>query len=211
MVNYEVTDSMGVSGWRSDTQLNLLRGLTGTGQTNLAELMDTARFSDQSVSDLVVEGNTLLANVSPNRGYIYYGYGVRGGGGVSVAVGGASDAKSTVTIDDVSSRLVSFDMKDFALNRVYDQALGTQYVQFMGTHNGQLYMNVSDDGILDVDVSDPTHPVGKQFLRTLGWGNTIAFAGDETYVASGNFGLYHFPRDAASTLPVTTPLMPPGP
>jgi hypothetical protein len=51
--------------------------------------------------------------------------------------------------------------------------------------------------------------VGKQFLRTLGWANTIAFSGDEAYVASGYFGLYRFPRDAASALPIAAPITAP--
>jgi len=41
-----------------------------------------------------------------------------------------------------------------------------------------------------VDVSDPAHPFGRDFLRTLGWGTHVAFVGNSAYVASGYFGVY---------------------
>ncbi len=207
VVNSQTTDSTGAPVWRSDTQLNLLRDLTAAGQPGLAELVDTARFSDQSVSDLVVEGNALLVNVNPSYGY-FYGGGVVSGG-APTAGSGVAVRTAALTLDDTSDRLEIFDLGGFKLDRVYDQATGTQGVQFMGTHNGQLYMNIVGDGILDVDVTNPSGPVGKQFLRTLGWANTIAFSGDEAYVASGYFGLYRFPRDAASSLPIAAPITAP--
>jgi len=113
------------------------------------------------------------------------------------------------SVEDYSDRLVAFDLSKFTLDRVYDQATGTQGVQFMGTHNGSLFMNISGDGILAVDVRDPRHPVGKHFLRTLGWATHIAFAGNDAYVASGYFGLYRMPLDGPSNLSVLTSLTAP--
>lgn len=207
VLNAQTTDSMGQVTWRSDTVLHLLRdrGAAAPGTAALAELMDSARFDNQAVADMVVEGNALLVNAGTSYGY-YYGR----GGGVALP-GGVSVGIAGLTAADPSDRLVSFDLAGFTLARVYDQPTGTQGVQFMGTHDGRLFMNLAGDGILAVDVSDPAHPVGKQFLRTLGWGTTIAFAGDEAYVASGNFGLFRFPRDAAASLPVATPLVATGP
>ena len=216
-INYIDMDTAGNSYWRSDTRINLLRGLTAPGKEGLAQLVSTSRFDKRYVSDLVVEGDTLLANVGTG----YWGWGVAdsaGGGvatGAKVASPGASVSTSVATsalaagVEDYSDRLVAFDLSKFTLDRVYDQATGTQGVQFMGTHNGSLFMNISGDGILAVDVRDPRHPVGKHFLRTLGWATHIAFAGNDAYVASGYFGLYRMPLDGPSNLSVLTSLTAP--
>jgi hypothetical protein len=79
-------------------------------------------------------------------------------------------------------------------------------VQLMGTHAGKLFVNLAGngqyydygygshgggDGILVVDVADPAAPKGVKFMRTLGLATHIEFFGDDVYVASGHFGLYH--------------------
>jgi len=38
---------------------------------------------------------------------------------------------------------------------------------------------------------NPAQPTGVNFLRTLGWANTMQAFGDDLYVASGYFGLNH--------------------
>ncbi len=192
-VNYTVADGQGGTSYRSDTRLNLLRAATAADGHAVAELRSTTRFSDRYVSDLVVDGNALFVNARP--GY-YYGYGVATSGpATSVGVGGGVATKTSALtiaeqIDQQSDRQIAFDLSQFSFKNVYDQPTGTQGVQFMGTHEGQLFVNVAGDGILAVDVSDPSHPTGRQFLRTLGWATHIVFAGDSAYVAAGYFGVY---------------------
>jgi hypothetical protein len=65
-----------------------------------------------------------------------------------------------------------------------------------------LFLNLSGDGILAVDVSKPAQPTGVQFLRTLGWANTMQAFGDDLYVASGYFGLNHLSLTAPAAMPV---------
>ena len=69
-------------------------------------------------------------------------------------------------------------------NTLYDQPTGTNGAQFMGVYQHQLFVNLSGDGLFAVDVTDPAHPFGRGFLRTLGWGTHVAFAGNSAYVAS---------------------------
>ena len=60
----------------------------------------------------------------------------------------------------------------------------------IGVLGALLFVNLSGDGLFAVDVTDPAHPFGRGFLRTLGWGTHVAFAGNSAYVASGYFGVY---------------------
>ncbi len=208
-LNYPVTDAQGVINWRSDTRLNLLRASTGTAGQPLAELRSTHRFPNLFVSDLVVDGNSLFVNASPG----YYGYGVgiatptgtgaTTAGGTGVATSDVARTTSALTVEEVSDRLVAFDLGKFTLARVYDQPTGTQGVQFMGTYKKQLFVNIQGDGILAVDVANPARPVGRQFLRTLGWATHIVFAGQDAYVAAGYFGVYRMGLGASAGLPTT--------
>ena len=191
-VNYTLPDGQGGTIWRYDTRLNLLRATSARGGRPLGELRSTYRFANQYVSDLVVHGNSLFVNASPV--YSYAG---------GVAAGGGPARASALTNEDVSDRLVAFDLGQFDLDRVYDEATGTQGVQFMGTYRNQLFVSISGDGILAIDVSNPTHPVGKNFLRTLGWATHVVFAGDDAYVAAGYFGIYRMGLTDPTALPLT--------
>ncbi|HEX7596898.1 MAG TPA: hypothetical protein VF518_01720, partial [Polyangia bacterium] len=47
------------------------------------------------------------------------------------------------------------------------------------------------DGIVVVDVSKPSAPIGVSFMRTLGYATHLESFGNDVYVASGYFGLDH--------------------
>ena len=72
----------------------------------------------------------------------------------------------------------------------------------MGANQGRLFLNLSGDGILAVDVSNPVQPTGNKFLRTLGWASSMQAFGDDLYVASGYFGLDHLSLAAPAALPL---------
>jgi hypothetical protein len=215
-VNYEATDAAGNTTWRYDTRLNLLRATTGPSGAPAAELTATRRFQDRYVSDFVTRGSTLFVNVGSGYSGYYYG-----GPGVGVAVDGVGPTKasaltagrpsgltareSALAIADsselLSDRLTIFDVSALTFNTLYDLPTGTTGAQFMGTYHDQLFVNLSGDGLLAIDVTDPGHPFSREFLRTLGWGTNVAFAGDNAYIASGYFGTYRMVLDPGPRAP----------
>jgi len=193
-VNYTTKDTQGILSWRFDTRLNLLRVITSSGGKPAAELMASRQFQDKYVSDFVTEGSTLFVNVGTGS---WYGYGPTGGGGVVVAdvAPVRRSALVAASADDASDRLMIFDVSRLAFDVLYDQPTGTNGAQLMGTYHHQLFVNLQGDGLFAVDVTDPAHPVPRDFLRTLGWGTNVAFVGNDAYVASGYFGTYHMTLD----------------
>jgi hypothetical protein len=194
-VNYSTTDSAGNTQWRSDTRLNLLRATTVRGRA-AAELTDTMRFQDRYVGDLMLEGNTLFVNSNPAY-YGWYGGVSDARGGVAIGGGGGGG-----TVDDASDRLTIFDLSKQKFTSVYDEPTGTQGVQLMGTYHGHLFLNLQGDGVLAVDVTNPAHPRGRKFLRTLGWTTHLVFVGDDAYAAAGYFGVYRLNLKDATGLPL---------
>jgi hypothetical protein len=95
-----------------------------------------------------------------------------------------------------------YDLSNDTFATLYDQPTKAYNLQIMGATQGRLFLNLSGDGILAVDVSNPAQPTGVQFLRTLGWANTMQAFGDDLYVASGYFGLNHLSLTAPATMPV---------
>jgi hypothetical protein len=57
-----------------------------------------------------------------------------------------------------------------------------------------------------IDISNASAPRGVRFLRTLGFATHLEFFGDDVYVASGYFGLFHMNLNAPADLP-TEPIM----
>ena len=196
-IGYETADTQGNKYWTTDTRLHLLQGLA----TGAAELRSSYRFEGRYLSDVVVSGETLFANIG--TGY-YFGRGFypTGVGGPAIRGGLVTTRRGALTVEEASDHLVAFDMKAVTLNRVYDQPTGTYGVQLMGTHRGLLMVNLPGDGLLAVDVTDPTKPAGRQFLRTLGWASHAAFSGSNVYVGSGYFGTYRMNLAAPSLIPV---------
>jgi len=197
-VNYTTKDAQGIVSWRFDTRLNLLRVATPSRGKPVAELMASRQFSGQYVSDFVTEGSSLFVNVGSGS-YGYYGpVGSSVGAKLADVAPTASGAVRRAALvaapaDDASDRLMIFDVSRLAFDVLYDQPTGTNGAQFMGTYHHQLFVNLQGDGLFAVDVTDPAHPVSRDFLRTLGWGTNVAFVGDSAYVASGYFGTYQMP------------------
>lgn len=178
--------------WRTEMRLNLLRRVTVAGKP-VAELLAQHQFTDANMSDLVFDGDKLFVNARKGWGYYYGGYG--GGPAIDVARPGGSSPVAFATVGDAavpdtSDQLSIFDLSGLKLTQLYGASIGTYGVQLMGVHDGNLFVNLPGDGVLMVDVADPAQPVGRRFMRTLGWSSTIEFAGGSAYVASGHFGVY---------------------
>ncbi|MGB8295517.1 MAG: beta-propeller domain-containing protein [Polyangia bacterium] len=189
------TDGYGY--YRPDTRLHLLNQVNVGGKP-AAELLDTKVFSNIYLAGLTVDGNTMY--VTGEQNYWGWGYGmVEGpGGGVVANSGGTSTPDWTTTSD----RLMIYDLSNDTFAALYDQPTKAYNLQIMGAKQGRLFLNLSGDGILAVDVSNPAQPTGVQFLRTLGWANTMQAFGNDLYVASGYFGLNHMSLTAPASMPV---------
>jgi hypothetical protein len=190
------TDTYGY--YTSNTRLNLLHQVSVGGQP-AAELLDSKVFSNVYLEGLTVEGNTLYVTGEQS----YYGYGYYGGdiavpSGAGVASSGGS---STPDWETTSDRLMIFDLSNDTFATLYDQPTKAYNLQIMGAKRGRLFLNLSGDGVLAVDVSTPTQPTGVNFLRTLGWANSMQAFGDDLYVASGYFGLNHMSLTAPAAIP----------
>jgi hypothetical protein len=185
------TDTYGY--YRPDTRLNLLRQVSVGGRP-AAELLDTKVFSNIYLAGLTVAGNTMYVTGEQNGWWGYYYNG-------RVAVGG-SGASNTPSWETTSDRLMIYDLSNDTFATLYDQPTKAYNMQIMGAKQGRLFLNLSGDGILAVDVSNPAQPTGVKFLRTLGWGNTMQAFGDDLYVASGYFGLNHMSLAAPAAMPV---------
>jgi hypothetical protein len=166
----------------SDPRLHLLERIDDA----TAVLRDSYLFTGRALSSLVGDGDRLF--VTSSKGY-NYGY------AVAVPAGGGT----TSTVDN-SDELTIFDASSLTLARAYDGLFGLGGVQAMGAQTGRLYLNVSGSGVLVLDVTDPTQPFGRSFLRTLGWGSHLEFSGSTLYVAAGNFGVFQKTLDAQLTL-----------
>ncbi len=184
--------------YRAEMRLSLLRGVVVDGKA-AAELREARVFTGQALSGLTVDGDRLYATAR-NGGYGYY-YGdvalpPRSGSAGGVAVGPGAPAVES------SDRLLVFDLSQGTLRLAYEGATGLQGVQIMGTHQGRLFLNLAQDGILAVDTKDAGRPTGLRFLRTLGYATHIEFAGNDAYVAAGNFGVYRLDLGAAPAIPL---------
>jgi hypothetical protein len=154
--------------WHSDTRLNLLRQLG----TDKAELLDARTFADQYLRSMVQGEGKLYLGAQRT----YWG---------RPALSGNKPGW-----EETSDRLVILDVGAAKLTVLYDQPLRTYGAQLMGASGGNLFINVAGDGVLVTDVTDPMHPRGRRFMRTLGWGSQIELTGTHAYVPSGNFGVF---------------------
>lgn len=185
----------GGSEYHSDIRLNLLSQVSKAGKP-AAALLASKVFSDAYLTSMVQEGNNLYLTVQPSN--YYYGYGYSDGVGASTAGTGTT----TPSRENTSTRLAIFDLSAQRLDSIYDQPTKANGLNIMGTQKGRLFLNLSGDGILVVDVSKPTAPVGVQFLRTLGWGSSLEASGDDIYVASGYFGVDHLSLSAPASMAI---------
>jgi hypothetical protein len=148
----------------------------------MAELLDSRSFSGVYLAGLVLDNQRLLLNA--RRDYIY-------------------NQELAPELRDLSDHLMIYDMSSLKLDRKYARPTGTTGVQLMGTYRGRLFMKLGGDGIIVVDATDPARPIGRQFLRTLGWATHIEFAGLKAYVASGNFGISHIDLSENVVIPTS--------
>ena len=169
-------------------RLNLLNQVSVNGKP-AAALLDSKTFTNAYVSGLTVDGNIMYVAASP----YYYGYYDNG----PMTEGGAAASWETT-----STRLSIFDLASNTFQVLYDQPTKAYGLSLMGAKQGRLFMNLSGDGILAVDVSNPALPTGTKFLRTLGYANTLESVGDDLYVASGYFGLNHLSLSAPDVMPI---------
>jgi hypothetical protein len=176
------------------TRVSLLREIE-VGGRSAAELLDARTFDDLQLASLVADGDKLFVNGQRNPGYYAFP-----AGGVAASGGAASTATSTPR--DISDRLMVFDVGSKTLAPIYDQSTGMYNVELMGVHQGKLFVNLPGDGLVIVDVSDPSKPAALHFARTLGYATHIEFAGDDAYVGSGFFGITHIDLRSASSLAV---------
>ena len=158
-----------------------------TGPTK-AVLKDTRSLSGQTVGDMVADGDYLYMTLRPGYGYYYY-----------YPVGVASDG-STTAVESPSDTLSVINLSQDTLDERFNAPVGNWGSQLMGVYKQRLLINISGDGMLAVDVSNPDQPQGQHFLRTLGWATHVAFQGDRAYIAAGNFGIYEMDLGAAPTI-----------
>jgi hypothetical protein len=104
------------------------------------------------------------------------------------------------TWESTSDRLIALDLSARKLTSVYDQPTRTYGVQLMGLRDHHLFVSLPGDGVLLTDITNPAHPFGDRFVRTLGWASHIDFAGDSAYIASGNFGVFEIDLGAPPVL-----------
>lgn len=169
--------------WVADQRLHYL---VRTAPTK-AVLKDVKALSGQSVSDMVGDGSMLYLTLRPGYGYYYY------------YPYGAEDS-SGGTVETPSDTLSVINLSQDTLDERFNAPVGNWGSQLMGIYNQRLFVNISGDGMLAVDVSNPDAPVGQHFLRTLGWATHVAFQGDRAYIAAGNFGIYEMDLGAPPSI-----------
>jgi hypothetical protein len=179
---YRILEYPDRSEWHGDTRLNLLKQ-----RSNVAELTATRTFEDMNLSSFVIDGGRMY--VSGQNLYYWWSYPER-------------MAANPPTWESTSDRLMIFDVTAGRLASLYDQPTRTYGVQLMGMHQGRLFVSLPGDGVLAASVADAARPQGLKFLRTLGWGSGIEFSGNDAYVASGSFGVFHMDLARPSVIPV---------
>jgi hypothetical protein len=140
------------------------------GDSTLARLLDVKTFTDLSLSALVREGNKLVLTAQP---YSYYA------------------TTKDATVEPPSDHFMVIDLSANRLGVAYDQPTKASGLRIMGAQKNRAFLNLQGDGIVVVDTSKPTAPVGVTFLRTLGYATHLESFGDDVYVASGYFGINH--------------------
>jgi hypothetical protein len=164
--------------YQANFRLNLLRERLTLGAPS-ASLLDSKVFTSLRLEDLAIDGSKLFINARHD----YY-----------------SLRENNIGWQDQSDYLMAYDLSGDRFNEIYNAPTGTYNVRLMGTNNGRLFVNVPGDGVLVVDINDPTSLFGLQFLRTLGYATHLEFSGNTLYVASGYFGIYQL--DLGKALPI---------
>ncbi len=154
--------------WVPDARLHLVQS-SAPGKATLA---DTLALDGMSVGDIVGDSDRLFMTL--RKGYSYY----------------RAYEDSASPYVPQSDSLTILDLSKGRLTKAFSAPVGTYSAQLMGVSGDHLFVNLSGDGVLAVDVSNLSAPVGQHFLRTLGWATHMVFANDTAFIAAGNFGIY---------------------
>ena len=163
------------SSYQSSIRMYYLHEIT-RGSDKAAELVDGASLAGLYPQSLVREGDLLLLTAR------------------------SSNYNATTTALERSDQLLIFDLKNFGLSPTYHDYTGTQNMRIMATKGNRAFVNLQGDGIVIMDLSKPAAPIGKNFLRTLGYATHLENIGDDVFVASGYFGLEHLATTDAPNL-----------
>ncbi len=155
--------------WVPDARLHLVK----SSANGKATLLDTLGLDGMQVGDMVGDADRLFMTL--RKGYAwFYAY---------------EDASTTPYVPS-SDALTILDLSQGRLTKTFSAPVGTYAAQLMGVFENRLFVKLPGDGVLAVDVSNLSAPVGQHFLRTLGWATHMVFAGDIAFIAAGNFGIY---------------------
>jgi hypothetical protein len=166
--------------YQYDTRLALLRQRTLDGKP-VAELLDGTTLTNLYPSSMLVDSDRLYLTARPR----------------------VVSSSSTPSWEETSDRFLVFDLAKNKLTSAYDQPTKAYNISPIGVNQGRMFVNLRGDGILVVDVSQATAPIGVQFLRTLGYATHLEAFGEDVYVASGYFGLSHLRLDDPADLPLS--------
>ena len=154
---------------RDVPRLNLLSRL----DAYTAEYLDGRSFPGKYLQDVVLDGKRLFVNASE--------------GWYQPVV---LEGKTATPIQAAGQQLAIFDFSRERFDERFSGSLGIDSMEIMGIYQNNLFLNLPGSGVLVVDVTSSTRPVGRQFLRTLGYATQAEFVGNTAFVASGNYGIY---------------------
>ena len=191
-------DTYGV--WYDTVSLNLLRQIDVGGKP-AAERLDVRSLTDVSPRSMVYDGERIYMTVG-NSPYYYGSFMLDTpvSGGSAGSSGSATADAGTASPVDTSDHLAIIDMSEGKLALTYDQPTELTNLDLMGVRGNNLFVNLQGDGILVVDVTNPSDPKGLSFSRTLGSPSGIEFAGTSAYVPADYYGTYRIDSAAPGNL-----------
>ncbi len=140
-----------------------------------AHLTDTLSLSGAVIGDVVGDATRLFVKTSPS----YW--------------------SNTVDYQDT---LKTIDLREGTLSLKSSTPMGSWGSSLMGVVGNQLFVSLSGDGVMIVDVADLESPKARHFMRTLGWATHVVFTATSAVIASGSFGLFEVPLSGAPSIPL---------
>lgn len=141
---------------------------------NTAKVEDARPFWGMDMRDLVIDDGRVYANLAERSSF--GGWGPMFRGPIRYAPPATELRILSSTGDKLSER--------------FSEELGTEGIDLMGVHDRKLFVSLSGDGVLVVDANDVEKPFAREFVRTLGWGWSVEFAGNDALIPAGNYGTY---------------------